>query len=126
MRRYLLSTILFLAAACLLVTGCGLKNNSLTNSGLPSEKKVDTSRAEQKYENDLKTILQPYWQSQQPVGIKDQILALKVPAKYSNLHLNLVIAFELLEQGKAKSDQTKINSGNHKLNKLVSEYSWLK
>jgi len=85
------------------------------------------SQAEQEaaYEAGVKAGLRPYWQKQDVSGIKDQILDLRAPAKYLDLHLNLVIALESLEQGEKTADQAKIESAMDKLNELKTAYPWI-
>ncbi|OGY48486.1 MAG: hypothetical protein A3J65_01180 [Candidatus Buchananbacteria bacterium RIFCSPHIGHO2_02_FULL_45_11b] len=80
---------------------------------------------EQNYQTAVKEALLPYWQKQDISGVKDKILELRAPAKFLDLHFNLVVALELLEQGKAGADQGKIEAGMEKLNVLKTKYPWL-
>ena len=72
-----------------------------------------------------KEILKPFWQQTQSSGLKEQILALSVPAKYLQLHLDLVLAFDLIEQGQQEADQDKIEKGLTKINQLKDKYPWI-
>ncbi|MFA6381658.1 MAG: hypothetical protein WCX08_00100 [Candidatus Buchananbacteria bacterium] len=81
---------------------------------------------ESKYESELIDILKPVWQNESYAGVKSRILALRVPAKYLDLHFNLVVAFELIEQGQGSADQAKIDKGLAKLDELKVKYGWLK
>ena len=85
----------------------------------------DHKVSEAEYQQSLSEILKPYWATGQTDGIKDQILALIAPAEYLNLHFDLVVAFELMEQGNLKGDSVKINQGVTKLNQLKSQFTWL-
>lgn len=115
--------LLILIFLVLPVSAC-LKNKSAQPAA--NQPKILTAAEQQtQYESALKEILKSYFQDNKITGIKDKILELKAPGQYLDLHLNLVITFELLEQGKAGSDQAKIEQGLDKINKLKSQYSWV-
>lgn len=81
---------------------------------------------EKHYESSLKEILRPFWEINEITGLKDEILALKTPAKYLDLHLKIVIAFEFIEQGRANSDPDKVEQGLEKVAKLEIQYPWIR
>lgn len=56
---------------------------------------------------------------------KNDLLELRVPAKYKDLHLDLVLALSFLEQGIA-GDEQKLKQGEDKLNKIIVDYPWIK
>lgn len=111
----------------LAVSGCvkNVQNNDQgnINNNVEQNKPVITSES---YKQLLSAILQPYWDSLQPAGVKDKILELTAPAEFLNLHLNIVIAFELIEQGQKDSDQGKIEDGIDRLNNLANNNDWLR
>lgn len=111
----------------LAVSGCvkNVQNNDQgnINNNVEQNKPVITSES---YKQSLSAILQPYWDSLQPAGVKDKILELTAPAEFLNLHLNIVIAFELIEQGQKDSDQGKIEDGIDRLNNLANNNDWLR
>jgi len=123
--------ISLLIAFILPVAGCQSRGavagvNSVTSQAENNQPAVlSLTQQESQYEIAVKEILATYWQSQDISGVKDKILALRAPVKYTDLHLSLVLAFESIEQGKKISDQSKINSGADKLNQLKVQYSWL-
>ncbi|OGY46058.1 MAG: hypothetical protein A2744_04050 [Candidatus Buchananbacteria bacterium RIFCSPHIGHO2_01_FULL_44_11] len=80
---------------------------------------------EKQYEQSLKEILKPFWPTKDPAGIRLQIIDLRAPARYLDLHINLVLAFDLFEQGQAESDQAKIEAGLERLTGLKNQYPWL-
>lgn len=102
-----------------------LKVRPADNLNINQSKPVNAVNLEQQYELSLKEILKPYWQNQEINGIKDKILDLRAPAKYLDLHFNLVIAFELIGQGQAVSNQAEIEEGLEKLLQLKAQYNWL-
>ena len=98
-------------------------DRGVNKNNIEQNKPVITS---QSYQQSLNAILQPYWDSLQPAGVKNKILELTAPAEFLNLHLNIVIAFELIEQGQKDSDQSKIEDGIDRLNNLANNNDWLK
>ena len=121
-----------LIAFSLTLTGCFQpgKKISADNAGQAAaneqQKAANNQALEHQYEISVPTILKPYWQNNDVADLKAEILALTVPVKYLDLHLNLVMALENIEQGRAGSDQAKIQAGVDKINKLAADYNWLK
>ncbi len=58
-------------------------------------------------------------------SIKDNLLDLKLPAGYRDLHLELVIAFNDLEEG-LYSTKDVLEATTDKIDSLVKKYTWLK
>ena len=56
---------------------------------------------------------------------KNDLLGLRVPTKYKDLHLDLILGLSFLEQGIA-GDEQKLKEGEDKLNKIINDYPWLK
>lgn len=54
----------------------------------------------------------------------DEILLLRVPTEWKELHLGLVLAYQLMTND--DPDGEIFNSAKEKINSLVSEYPWLK
>lgn len=123
MPKLLLAILIFSIA----LVGCvkNVQNNDQRNinNNVEQNKPVITTES---YKQSLSVILQPYWDSLQPAGVKDKILELTAPAEFLNLHLNIVIAFELIEQGQKDSDQGKIEEGIDRLNNLANNNDWLR
>lgn len=78
------------------------------------------------YERQVKKILEPFFQEQNFDEVLKQLLELTVPAEYQDLHLNLVIAFDLIKVGQENSDQAQIEEGLAKIDNLLAQYPWLK
>lgn len=91
-----------------------------SNQSLPSNPEL-----ERQYEQQLAEILKPFWASNDPTNIKSKILELHAPGKYLDLHLTIVLAFDLIEQGSQAADQATIEQGLEKLNQLKADYRWL-
>ncbi|MFA5022483.1 MAG: hypothetical protein WC508_05400 [Patescibacteria group bacterium] len=106
-------------------SGCGKSTNISNGNQGTNTLQQENLQLERSYEQDLKQVLAPYWQTRDIAGVRDKILNLKAPAKYLDLHLNLVIAFDLLEQGQKAGDETKTKSGLDKLSQLKDSYNWL-
>ncbi|MFA5076254.1 MAG: hypothetical protein WC480_02435 [Patescibacteria group bacterium] len=56
---------------------------------------------------------------------KNQLLDLKLPAKYQGLHLDLVITFNILEQG-LQGDSDRVDEANARLDQILTDNPWLK
>lgn len=105
-----------------------LQGANLINKGNNSNNQAtiqSNPELEKKYEQQLKIILKPFWTNNDPDNLQEQILELRAPAKYLDLHLNIVLAFDLINQGRLTEDQAKIEEGLEKLNQLKKQYSWL-
>jgi hypothetical protein len=57
---------------------------------------------------------------------QNNLLALTVPVDYQELHLEMVIATNLMIQGYSDDDQVKIDSGWLQFKEVAGQYSWLK
>lgn len=57
--------------------------------------------------------------------VKNKLLELITPAEYKNIHLNLVLSFNYIEQGIFSKDGDKIKAGEDGINSLVKKYPWL-
>ena len=108
-----------------LLSACAKSPNLFTNLNTSQPETLSLEEIERQYESSLQEILKPGWENKEISGIKDKILALKAPTKYLDLHFNLVIAFELIEQGQKAADQAKIEDGLEKIAKLKTQYPWL-
>ncbi len=91
---------IILAFLSFALVGCFKKSESLVNKNMPNQPKPEEPKdLVADYQSSLVEILKPYWERKEILGVKDKILTLKAPAQYLDLHFNLVVAFELLEQG---------------------------
>lgn len=131
MKKNLLTLILLLSLTLSLSACLKPKDqpnfNQNQNTGQPDQPAPVLTEAEleKNYQDSVKEALEPYWQKQDISGVKDKILAWRAPAKFLDLHFNLVVAFELLEQGKTGANQEKVEAGMDKLNALKAKYPWL-
>ncbi|HLC89622.1 MAG TPA: hypothetical protein VJG65_01535 [Patescibacteria group bacterium] len=108
-------------------SGCLFRNKAIESTAADdqNEEKISGRQQEKSYEESLPKILQLFFENQNHLGLKEKILELRAPAKYLDLHFNLVVAFELIEQGKAENDQKKVDSGINKIRDLEKKYPWL-
>lgn len=119
----------FLLALLVFITACTPRQQVLDNQNgdnlqiVQEEKRVVT---QSEYEGQVKTALQGYYTTNDVTAVKDQIVSLTVPAEYLDVHFELVVAFELLDQGQKQNDQSKIDQGQKKLEELSKTYTWLK
>jgi len=120
--------LLFIFAVIL--TGCFNSSSGSKIKPVNQEKndQVENKPAvdlEKEYEAMVVEVLKPYFEKERIDNIKDQLLELKVPPKYLDLHFDLVIAFEQIEQGQKASDQEKIEAGLEQIKKIKNQYPWL-
>jgi len=108
------------------LAGCFNQSELQVNKDIQNQpKQEEQNNLVADYESNLVAILKPYWEDKEIIGIKDKILTLKAPAQYLDLHFNLVVAFESLEQGQLTSNQNKTKEGEEKIQALRTEYPWL-
>lgn len=123
MNKLIFTTLIFSLA----LVGCAKKNqNENIQDTSKSSNQAKTVVTAEGYQKAIYDTLQPYWSTQQITGVKNNVLEITAPSEFINLHFNIVIAFELMEQGQAESDQAKIEEGIENLNDLASQNSWLR
>jgi len=131
MNPKLIALIVFISLGLL---GCQAKNlpiiNQDNNSNKPAinapAEKVDLEKLTQNYEQGIKNALVQFWENNRAAEAKEEILDLKTPSQYLDLHLSLVIALETIEQGNLTADSAKIQAGLEKINQLAAQYSFIK
>lgn len=57
---------------------------------------------------------------------EDGLLQLIVPADHREIHLEMVIALNLMTQGYAQADEIRLAEGQRRLQALYDQYSWLR
>lgn len=57
---------------------------------------------------------------------EDKLLELVVPADHREVHLEMVIALNLITQGYTQADETRLAEGQRRLQALYDQYSWLR
>lgn len=120
----ILFLVLFISA--IILSGCFNSKAKPTDQGNATQAKEEQiAQLEKAYESAVVEILKPYFAEKKFDNIKSQLLELKVPAKYLDLHFNLVIAFEQIEQGQKTSDQAKIEDAIEKIEKIKEQYPWI-
>ena len=87
-------------------------DNSLANLNYAP---IDPQVTRDGYASQVNRILAEYKKDQNPTTAKSGLLDLTVPVEYKDLHLQLVIGFSLIEEGKDLSDIEKIEGGNVKI-----------
>ena len=106
----------------LLISGCRLLPFSANG---PRNASANPA-LERAYEKKLLAVLAPYWQQQAVDNVKAGLLELRAPAKYLDLHLGLVLAFEKIQEGTTTGTQSEVADGVEQLESLVRQYPWIK
>ncbi len=95
--------------------------------------KVDLEQLENDYKKEAKAILQEYSElikkddlkAEELRAARDKLLALKVPAKFKDLHLNLVLALAKEENSLVEGNKEEENSGQEAIDEIKANYTWL-
>lgn len=98
-----------------------------------NEERVDLVKLENDYKAAAKAILADYSNSIQAADVKtDQIgkakselLALKVPTKFKDLHLNLVLSMVKMENFLASRDENEKIASQQMTNQIKANYVWI-
>lgn len=96
-------------------------------------KKVDLMLLENDYKKEAKAILQEYYElidkddlkTEELRAVRDKLLALKVPAKFKDLHLSLVLAVAKIEKSLADDSKEGRIAGQEAINEIKANYTWL-
>ena len=128
---FLIIVLSFFISACMFNQGKNVVNSNESSSstiiGNESSAPAKKKPSPKDYENSVKEILKPGWkESGNITDLKEELIALTAPVQYLDFHLQLVIALELIEQGKSNSDQVKIDDGLNKISELENQYQWLR
>ena len=121
-------TVGILLALVFSLSACTMMGKK-TSVGSSSDAAASNPALEKEYEDQLSAILHPIWSADENIDwekIKASVLALRTPAKYLDLHLNLVLSLDSLEQGIISASQEKIESALDKIKALKEQYPWLK
>ncbi|NTU98471.1 hypothetical protein HGA64_00475 [Candidatus Falkowbacteria bacterium] len=98
---------------------------------LAEKNAVDLVKLDNDYRASLKSIVSRYenLKDQSPVeqfsGLRNELLSLRTPAKFRELHINLVFAFDQRIESIKTGDQQKKVASDATISKARSEYSWL-
>lgn len=113
----------------MVIGGCRpASNNPITPTSTPQEVApviVSTPEMEKTYEQAVSAVLAPFWDQQKIEGVGAQLLNIKAPGKYLTLHLELVLAFDMLDRGRTQQDQALIEQGMAKVRTLRESFTWL-
>ncbi len=56
---------------------------------------------------------------------RNDLLALLVPGTHRDVHLELVVSLNLIEQGLAQADAAQVTEGERRLEAVITQYGWL-
>jgi len=121
-----LAVTLIIAGGWLVVSSLNTSKNQLKEAVVAPNPLAPNPKLESKYEEVVHGILAPFFDQKKVADIKEQLLEVAAPASYISVHLELVLAFDLIEQGQVKSDPALIEDGFSKIEKLTTQYHWLK
>lgn len=126
--------LIFLALVLyLILTSESIENKKLTKQTNQTVKNENTASLEANYRSQAKEIFTAYGKLAQDNNstadkvkqLKNQLLALSVPAKFKELHINFVLALVRLENYLSGQKQEEKNASRQIINQLKADYSWL-
>lgn len=120
-------SLTLVAAALLLVAACSPRP-ALPNQNQVTPTAVAPAATEQEaaYRREVVAILAPYFAGQATTGITQRLLALTVPGRFQDLHLQLVLAFSRFDTARANGDADAAETAAAQLDAVVVKYPWVK
>ena len=104
-------------------------NNENTDAGTNTAKKkeiISNPELEAQYEKSAREIIKSFETGEKPAIARAKLLELRVPDKYKNLHLDLVIIFDAIIRGAQFSDQAEIEETIERLGDIKEKNIWMK
>mgnify|MGYP001607965876 CR=1 FL=1 len=109
------------------------KNKSGNLSGNEKGEKVDLVKLENDYKEGAKEAMAGYSRliqgsaanAGQIEQLKNNLLALKVPAKFKDLHIDLVLAFDKIGKFLETNDEGEKIASQQMINRIKANYVWL-
>lgn len=114
-----------LAGALIALSACAPRPAapSPANQNQPQAPAVE--QQEQAYRSAVTAILAPHFAGQQTSGITQQLLALTVPARFQDLHLQLVLVFSKFDTARANGDAEAAEAATAQLGAVRGQYPWI-
>lgn len=133
MTKKLKILICLLIALLLLVLYLILTSESATNKNQSASIEKTNIQMENEYIKQAKEIFSAYnnltvsdnFTREQVSALKNQLLELKVPTKFKELHINLVMAMTKMENFFDSNNEEEKTSGQQIISQLKNDYSWL-
>ncbi|MFA5317903.1 MAG: hypothetical protein WC323_00285 [Patescibacteria group bacterium] len=91
-----------------------------------AETQVDLTQLAENYKNKVKDIMPAYKEAIEGINqekleeLRVQLLSLKMPSEFKDLHVELILLLDKLEQNYSSEEAQK------KLEEIISQYNWLK
>jgi hypothetical protein len=138
--------IALLICVGVIFTLLNLKNKNTGNSPEENIKIISPAEQETNYETEAGKIIKNYFQEKESITVadgtneaaavdnikwldllsktKNNLLGLRVPVKYKDLHLNLILGLSFIEQG-LRGEKNKPEEGEEKISEATKTYPWL-
>ena len=123
-----LITLFFLLsgiAACVRFTSPASPSEKSTSVGDRNTIVVDTANLTAQYQHDVAVALESYWAAGVTTGIKDAVLDLRVPQELLDVHFQLVLTLEQLEQAEADDNDVLMVTAHDTLVQLREKHTWM-
>ncbi len=112
----------------------GAEQNNKQNNDKQVSEPVDIGLLTKAYQMEVKVILNNYLRQAQDESLitvddvsrtKNSFLALKMPVQFKDLHLNLVLAMDKMEDYLVDGDEVKLRESQELIKQAKDEYEWL-
>lgn len=111
----------------ILVSACSPRPVQHNQNQVPTTAVAPTAtEQEAAYRRDVVAILAPHFAGQQTSGVTQRLLALTVPARFQDLHLQLVLAFSRFDTARANGDADAAEEAAAGLEAVVVKYPWVR
>jgi len=127
--------ILILCLSLLLIIYLILTSESTLTKSLPAEtanKAADSGALAATYRQQIAPIFKSYLELEkgdytvdQVTQLKNQLLDLRVPTEYKNLHINLVLALTKMENYLTSGDKAEKVASQQIISQAQADYDWL-
>lgn len=126
----MLILVFLLATVYLILTSKPIQK--IDQSRLASDNN-NIARLEEKYQAQAKNIFSDYekliannnYTIEQITQIKNKLLNLKVPTKFKDLHINLILALTRMENWLINKNESEKIAGEQIINQVKTNYAWL-
>ncbi len=116
-----------ISTALLLMVGCAPRlAPGNQNQPQPAPPAASAQERETEYRREVTAILAPYFAQQQAADITRRLLALTVPARFQDLHLQLVLAFSRFDTARTNGDADAAEEAAAQLDAVVVKYPWVR
>ena len=135
-------TIFIILISVLLLSACSITEPKVDEENKSAEQSnnqqvsepIDIGLLTKAYQMEVKVVLNNYLRQTQDESLitvddvsqtKNSLLTLKMPVQFKDLHLNLVLAMDKMEDYLIDGDEVKLRESRELIRQAKEEYEWL-